>query len=244
MQKWFSYPLTLLFFIGFGLALLVFHPIQWFCLKVWGYEAHKHSVTLVNWCVLQCTRILGTRYRFKNPYNLPVDRPLIFVANHQSLYDIPLIIWYLRKYHPKFVSKIELGKGIPSVSFALKHGGSALIDRKNSKQSIAALKKLAVYIENHRRSAVIFPEGTRSRNGVPGKFRTTGLKILMQQAPSARIVPLTINNSWKLLRFGKFPMGLGAYLELKVHPPVENTGNPDVLIAEIEKQITDSVALK
>lgn len=241
MQKWLSYPLTLLFFIGFGLALLLFHPIQWLCLRVWGYEAHKRSVTLVNWVVLQCIRILGTRYTFENPYDLPTDRPLIIVANHQSLYDIPLIIYYLRKYHPKFVSKMELGRGIPSVSFNLRYGGSVLIDRKDRKQSITALQKLAAYIEKHQRSAVIFPEGTRARTGIPKKFHTTGLKVLMRHAPSALIVPITINNSWKLLRFGKFPMGLGIHVALKVHPPVENTGDPNTLIAEIETQITQSV---
>ena len=67
--------------------------------------------------------------------------PLIIVSNHQSMNDIPPIIWYMRKYHPKFVSKIELGKGIPSVSYNLRHGGSALIDRKDSKQALVAIAR-------------------------------------------------------------------------------------------------------
>ena len=66
----------------------------------------------------------------------------MIVANHQSMNDIPPIIWYLRKHHPKFVSKMELGKGIPSVSYNLVHGGSVLIDRKNSKQAIGQIGKL------------------------------------------------------------------------------------------------------
>jgi 1-acyl-sn-glycerol-3-phosphate acyltransferase len=184
---------------------------------------------------------LGTRYTFENTQNIPTDRPLIVVSNHQSMYDIPPIIWYMRKYHPKFVSKIELGKGIPSVSFNLRHGGSALIDRKDPKQSIAELQKLGKYIEKHHRSAVIFPEGTRSRNGVPKPFRTTGLKVLMKNAPSALIVPISINNSWKLLRYGKFPMGLDSHLKFKVHPPVENKGNVDELIAQVEATIASGI---
>ena len=74
---------------------------------------------------------------------LPEDKPLIFVANHQGLYDIIGIGWLLRKYHPKYVSKLELGKGIPSVSYNLNHGGSVLIDRKDPKQALPALKKMA-----------------------------------------------------------------------------------------------------
>lgn len=193
---------------------------------------------------MRCTNILGTRYKFENNQQIPTDRPLIIVTNHQSMYDIPPIIWYMRKYHPKFVSKIELGKGIPSVSYNLRHGGSALIDRKDPKQSISELQKLGKYIEAHKRSAVIFPEGTRSRTGVPKPFRTTGLKVMIKNAPSALIVPISINNSWKLLRFGQFPMGLGSYVKFKVHASMEIEGNVDELIANVEKQIVSGVITK
>jgi len=190
---------------------------------------------------MRCTNVLGTGYRFINEQNIPTDRPLIIVTNHQSMYDIPPIIWYMRKHHPKFVSKIELGKGIPSVSYNLRHGGSALIDRKDPKQSISELQKLAKYINENNRSAVIFPEGTRSRDGVPKPFKTTGLKIMLKNAPSALIVPISINNSWKLLRYGKFPMGLGSQVTFEVHPPIENEGNADELIAQIESTIVGGV---
>lgn len=241
MLKLLSYPLTILFFLLFGLVLVIFHPIQWLCLNLIGYDAHKKSVSVLNWFIMRCTNVLGTRYTFRNQQQLPTDRPLIIVTNHQSMYDIPPIIWYMRKYHPKFVSKIELGKGIPSVSYNLRHGGSALINRKDPKQSIAELQKLGKYIETYNRSAVIFPEGTRSRNGVPKPFRTTGLKVMMKNAPSAQIVPISINNSWKLLRYGKFPMGLGSHVTFDVHPPLENSGNPDELIIQIENLIVSGV---
>ncbi|NVN16916.1 1-acyl-sn-glycerol-3-phosphate acyltransferase [Muricauda sp. HICW] len=241
MLKLLSYPLTVLFFLLFGLVLVIFHPIQWFCLKVFGYNAHKKSVSILNWFIMRCTNVLGTRYSFKNNQDIPTDRPLIIVTNHQSMYDIPPIIWYMRKYHPKFVSKIELGKGIPSVSYNLRHGGSALIDRKDPKQSISELQKLAKYINENNRSAVIFPEGTRSRNGVPKPFRTTGLKVMLKNAPEALLVPISINNSWKLLRYGKFPMGLGSQVTFEVHPPIENEGKVDELIAQIESTIVAGV---
>ncbi len=241
MAKLLSYPLTILFFIFFGLALVIFHPIQWICLNLFGYNAHKRSVSILNWCLMGCTRILGTRYTFQNDQNIPTDRPLIIVTNHQSMYDIPPIIWHMRKYHPKFVSKIELGKGIPSVSYNLRHGGSVLINRKDPKQSIAQLEKLGNYIEAHNRSAVIFPEGTRSRTGEPKPFRTTGLKVLMKNAPSALIIPISINNSWKLLRYGKFPMGLGSHVKFEVHPPMEISADLDSTIKAVEKQVVSGI---
>ena len=112
--------------------------------------------------------------------------------------------------------------------------GHALIDRKDGKQAITAIGKLGSYIEKHQRSAVIFPEGTRSRTGKPKPFKPMGLKMLLRKAPSALIVPITINNSWKLLRFGQFPMGLGAKVTFDVHAPLENSKDTDGLIAQIE----------
>lgn len=241
MQRLFSYPLTILFFIFFGLALIIFHPIQWFCLNVLGYNAHKKSVEILNWFLMRSTNVLGTRYKFENKHDIPTDRPLIIVTNHQSMYDIPPIIWYMRKHHPKFVAKKELGQGIPSVSYNLRHGGSALIDRKDGKQSLTEIAKLGSYVEKNNRAAVIFPEGTRSRNGHPKPFKPMGLKILLKKAPSALVVPISINNSWKVLRFGKFPMGLGSYLKFEVHPPMENTGDVDALITEVEKQVIKGI---
>jgi len=241
VAKMLSYPLSLLFFLLFGLVLLIFHPIQWFCLKVFGYRAHKASVSALNLMIITSTRVLGTRYSFQDRADIPGDRPLIIVTNHQSMFDIPPIIWYLRRCHPKFVSKKELGRGIPSVSFNLRHGGSILIDRKDSRQAIGELQKLGRYIQEHHRSAVIFPEGTRSRDGRPKPFKTMGLKILLKQAPQALIVPISINNSWKLQRYGKFPMGLGAHLRFQVHQPMENTGDTDQLIAKIEERVVSGI---
>ena len=152
--------------------------------------------------------------------DIPTGKPIIFAANHQGLFDIISMGWYLRKYHPKYVSKIELGKGIPSVSYNLQHGGSAIIDRKDPKQALPALKKMGEYIQQYNRSVVIYPEGTRSRDGRPGEFASNGLKILCKYAPDALVVPVTINNSWKIFRYGGFPFGMGTKLPVIAHEPI------------------------
>lgn len=221
MQKLISYPISVIYYLCFGLTLVIFHPIQWFCFNVLGYEAHKKSVDYLNFILLKCTNLVGTTYKFENRALIPEGVPLIFVANHQSMYDIIAMIWYLRKFHCKFVSKKELGKGIPSVSYNLRHGGAALIDRKDPKQAIPEIKKLGDYIEKNTRSAVIFPEGTRSKTGKPKEFAQTGLKILCKNAPSAYIVPVSINNSWKMVKFGFFPVGLGNHISFVVHNPLK-----------------------
>lgn len=243
MQKLLSYPLSALYYLCFGLTLVIFHPIQWLCFNLFGYQAHKLSVDALQWFLMRCGLILGTRFSFENEFEIPADRPLIIVANHQSFHDIYPLTWFMRKYHPKFISKIELGKGIPSVSYNLRHGGAALIDRKNPRQSLPALMKFAEYIERHKRSAVIFPEGTRSKTGKPKTFQTRGLDILFKKIPSAVVVPITINNSWKMFRYGKFPLGLGNHLKFTVQKPIELATfvNKEDLIKHIESSITKHI---
>lgn len=221
MQKIISYPISFFYYLVFGFWLVFFHPIQWVCYNVFGYEAHRWSVALLNWFLVRSTHILGTHYTIINKKNIPVNEPIVFIANHQSLYDIPPFLWFLRNWHPKFISKIELGKGIPSVSFNLKYGGSALINRKDPKQALPEIKKIAKLVSEKNYSVVIFPEGTRSKNGQPKKFASNGLKILFENIPNGYFVPVTINNSWKMNRFGSFPMGLGNHLIFKIHNPIQ-----------------------
>ncbi|WP_299523564.1 1-acyl-sn-glycerol-3-phosphate acyltransferase [Winogradskyella sp.] len=243
MQKLLAFPLTILYFIFFGLTLVVFHPIQWFCKNVFGYKAHKISVDWLQFFLMRCLNVLGTTFSFTNPYTIEKGIPLILVSNHQSMYDIPPLIWYLRKHHVKFISKKELGKGIPSVSYNLRHGGSVLIDRKDAVSSIEAIKNFAKRIEKNKWAAVIFPEGTRSRDGKPKPFKTKGLLTMIKHAPNALVVPITINNSWKTLRYGKFPMGLGANITFTVHKPLKANLFEDKLelISLVEAQVKSTI---
>ena len=242
MEKIISYPISIISLLLFLLTIVIFHPIQWVCFNVFGYQAHKKSVDYLNFILLRIGHLLGTTYKVENRESIPKGVPIIFVANHQSLYDIIGIIWFLRKFHPKFVSKKELGKGIPSISFNLNHGGSVLIDRKDPKQAISVIKDLGQYIEKTNRSAVIFPEGTRSKTGKPKEFAKSGLKILCKYAPSAYVVPITINNSWKFVKFGFLPFGLGNRITFTIHKAIPVKGSDsEELTNEVEAIIIKSI---
>lgn len=243
MRKILAYPLTAIYAFFFFLCLVIFHPILWFCNNVLGYKALKISVDWLQFSLMRCLNILGTRFSFSNPYSIETNQPLIIVANHQSMYDISPIMWHMRKHHPKFISKKELGKGIPSVSYNLRHGGSVLIDRKNPRQSLPAIMEFGDYIEKTKHAAVIFPEGTRSKDGHPKPFQTRGLEILIKKIPSAVIVPISINNSWKMLRYGKFPLGIGNHLKFQVHEPIKIATFVDKqeLIRHVEHTISSNI---
>jgi 1-acyl-sn-glycerol-3-phosphate acyltransferase len=158
------------------------------------------------------------------------------------MHDICPMSCYLRKYHPKFVSKIELGKGIPSVSYNLTHGGSVLIDRKDPRQSLSAIRDFGKYIEKNNYTAVIYPEGTRSKDGKPKRFSENGLKMLTKFAPSAYVIPVTINNCWKLNKYGYFPLEIGVHVTFEFHEPIEaKSMNFEDLFQKVETTVKNSV---
>lgn len=246
-MKLFAYILSAIYYLVFGLILVIFHLIQWVCFNVFGYQAHKKSVDILNFFLLKTLLLLGSGVRFENKYasQLKKNTTYIIVANHQSMYDIPPIIWYLRKLHPKFISKKELGKGIPSISYNLRHGGSVLIDRKDPRQSLTAIKEFSNYLNKTKHSAVIFPEGTRSRTGKPKAFSPNGLLMLFKNCPDAEILPVTINNSWKLQRYGSFPLGIGVGVNIKVQEPIPiKDRDPKELLQLVEEAVTKDIVNK
>ncbi|MCX2433111.1 MULTISPECIES: lysophospholipid acyltransferase family protein [unclassified Pedobacter] len=237
MSKLFGYILSPVFYFFFGLTLCIFHPIQWICHRFFGYKAHKVSVDILNFFLTYCQVFLLNSVIFKNDYSLPTHRPIIFVANHQSMYDIPTLIWFLRRYSAKFISKIELTKGIPSISINLRVGGGANINRKDNKQAISEIIKLGRRMQQNNWSTVIFPEGTRAKDGQVKTFQFGGIATLLKAVPNALVVPVAIENSWKIVRFGMFPLTTGNALRWTVLNPIDpegKTANEITLEAETE----------
>jgi len=242
MNKILGYIFTPVYFFVYGFLLILFHPIQWLSLKLGGYSGHKKAVDVLNFFLVSALYIIGTRIKYINKYHLPKDRSIIFIANHQSMNDIPPMIWFLREHHVKFISKIELTRGIPSVSFNLKYGGAANIDRNDPKQSIMEIMKLGQRMKEKKWSAFIFPEGTRSKTGIMKPFVTGGVATLLKKAPESLIVPIAIENSWKVVRYGNMPLSFGEKMIFTVLEPIEPAGRAaDELVRLAESQIKEKI---
>lgn len=245
MRKLLGYLLTPLHYIAFGLTLLIFQPIQWIAYNAFGYKAHKAVVDVLNWFLTASYYFLGNTVTFINQQNLPVGRSIIFLANHQSTYDIPPLIYYLRKYHAKFISKIELTKGIPSISYNLKVGGGANIDRSNPRQSITELSNLGNRMKEKNWSTVIFPEGTRSKDGQVKTFQAAGIATILKKCPDALLVPVAISNSWKMVRYGMYPLNTFIAMRWEVLNPIEPDGQPVAdLVLLAENRIKEALEVK
>ncbi|MGB0523017.1 MAG: lysophospholipid acyltransferase family protein [Flammeovirgaceae bacterium] len=239
MKKLFYWIFTIPFLLAFGLTLVIFHPLQVIA-KAMGYQPHKKVVDGMCWCLLWgCLPFTLSRVRLKNlAGQLPTDRPLLIVGNHQSSFDIPMIGALLQKHHPKYISKRSLAKGIPSISYNIREGGSVTIDRKNPDEAVQIIKGFGEYLEAHNRSGCIFPEGTRAKDGKMKPFKTKGMLQLLAIMPRALVVPVAIENSWKLERWGFLPVPIFIGFKCTALPALEPKDyEPLALIEEVEHRI-------
>lgn len=198
MKRILDYLLSVIYMIHFGATLAFFHVYQVIAFALFGRKIQKIAADHLNFSLTYGLLWTGASIKLEQKEQLPENRPIIFVANHQSTYDISGISWLLRKHTPIFVSKIELAKGIPSVSYNLRKSQAALINRKDGKQAIMEIARLGKHIQENNYSAVIFPEGTRTQSGVMKPFAVGGLATLLKRAPSALIVPVAIQGTGAL----------------------------------------------
>ena len=224
MKKLLDYVLSTLYLIWFGLVLLIFHAAQVIAFTVFGRLAHQRIVNGMNWCITYGFYLTGTRVRLRNLAELPANRPLIVIANHQSMFDISPMSWLLRRHTPIFVSKSELARGFPSVSYNLRVNGSALINRNDTKQALVEIARMGRQVQTLKQTAVIFPEGTRSPTGTLKSFAFGGVAILLKKIPDALVVPVAIQGTGRFNPRGLFPLTSLSRLSFTVLPVIEPAG--------------------
>ena len=144
--------------------------------------------------------------------NLPAAGGVLFVANHQGAFDIPLLLGYVPGLKG-FVSKKENCR-LPIVGTWMKLLRCIFIDRKDLRQSARAIAR-GIRDLQAGRSLVIFPEGTRSKSGVMKRFKEGSFKLATRSG--AAIVPLTIDGSYRLLEGNRGRITPGK-VRLHIHP--------------------------
>lgn len=236
-----SVILSALLHIYHGFVYVIFHPILYVGFKLGGDKARLKIVKCLNFFLHTGLYIVGASLSVKGKENLPgTDRPFIVVSNHQSLYDICIIGRLFAYGGIDFVAKSSLGKYIPSVSYNLRNGHSALVDRNNGAQSVREIFKFGRYIQANNTAACIFPEGTRTKDGKVNPFMPAGVATLVRASPSALIVPFVIEGHHELCASNNFVMNVGQKLEYTILPTIDPKGrNIDELVKEIETKIHD-----
>ncbi len=120
------------------------------------------------------------------------------ISNHQSLLDIPMCMDYFEGDTLRFFTKAELMKGIPMVSRAMRKTKHCPLKRRgNPRNDMKNIEQFSRRIKYYGWNPVLFPEGTRSRNGELGKFHRAGFRRSMDLAPLP-IAVCALDGVWKV----------------------------------------------
>jgi 1-acyl-sn-glycerol-3-phosphate acyltransferase len=159
-------------------------------------------------------RMNGSAIRVIGIENVPQTGGVLFVANHQSNFDIPIFVGHVPR-DKGFIAKLELLK-VPTFSRWMKYIGCIFIDRKDPRQSLTAINEAAERLKTGH-SIVIFPEGTRSADGTVAPFKAGGLRLGLKAG--VPIVPVTISGSKNIMPKGTSIIR-SAKVKVIVSPPL------------------------
>ena len=244
MRRCLDWAATLIFLPVFLVILFAFELIQRGA-KLFGKRAHDYAVACMCTSLVTAFRIAGLRLSVERPPSVAPHTSYLIITNHQSMFDIALLGHLFFTNFPKFVSKRELARFIPSVSYNLRRGGNALVDRADAPQAMASITALGRRVEEHRVSAVIFPEGTRARDGSLGRFKPRGSLALLAAAPATAVLAVTIEDSWQLMRSNFLPIPFGVRVRVRIGEPIQRRTGEDhaELLERVRNQIAANLAV-
>jgi 1-acyl-sn-glycerol-3-phosphate acyltransferase len=199
-----------------------------------GYFAHWCARTW-SWLILATT---GVRVQIRGLDRLQPGKTYVFVANHQSIYDIPVIFSAL-PYQLRIIAKQSLGS-FPILGWHLSRTGHLLVDRR--KPDPRGVFNWANSLTSNGLSLIVFPEGTRSADGHVGPFKGGSLYPAVQAG--LPIVPLSIAGSRHVMRKGRL-MTCPGEVALTIHDPIETVADPEPDIRgvrDLAKRVREIIA--
>ena len=173
-----------------------------------GYFAHG-CARLWAWLILATT---GVDVEVRGIERLERGKTYVFVSNHQSIYDIPVIFWWI-PFQLRIIAKESLGR-FPVLGPHLKRTGHMLVDRRRPDRS--GIFGWANALTSNGLSLIVFPEGTRSADGRVGVFKGGSFYLAMQAG--LPIVPLSIVGSRHVMRKGQLTTRPGTRHPLRARP--------------------------
>ncbi|MGL4741981.1 MAG: lysophospholipid acyltransferase family protein [Sarcina sp.] len=190
-----------------------------------------------NWA-MSFIKLSGANVTVHGAENVPKDGPVLFVSNHQSNFDIPLLMCFIDK--PKgFIAKKEL-ENIPMISEWMRFMQCIFMDRSNLRKSASAIID-GIKILKSGQSLVIFPEGTRSKGGPMVEFKAGSFKLATK--PKLPIIPVTIDGSYKIMEANNNRIK-PANIDLYIHKPIYTDSLSKEDEANLHKIVHDIIQSK
>lgn len=184
-----------------------------------------------SWLILKTT---GVSVEIEGLERLDGSRSYVFAANHQSIYDIPILFANL-PFQLRILAKDSLGR-IPFLGWHLSRTGHVLVDR--SKAGAGVVRKMKRLVDEGH-SLIVFPEGTRSTDGSVGRFKGGSFVIALQSG--LPVVPITVVGSRHVMLRGELTVRPGR-VRVIVHPPIETAVVPKESVREFAASVRDVIA--
>jgi len=192
-----------------------------------------------HWCARTWSRLIlattGVRVRVEGLERLEPGRTYVFVANHQSIYDIPILFWSL-PFQLRIMAKESLGR-FPFLGWHLRCAGHMLVDR--SRPDRARIFEWASRLTSSGLSLIVFPEGTRSADGRVGRFKGGSFVVAIEAG--LPVVPLSVVGSRHVMLKGRLAAHPGT-VRLVVHQPVETRGLAGTSVRAFAERIRAIIA--
>jgi 1-acyl-sn-glycerol-3-phosphate acyltransferase len=187
-----------------------------------GYFGHA-CARMWSWLILATTGVEVTVHGLER---LVRGKTYVFVANHQSIYDIPCLFWNI-PFQLRIIAKESLGR-FPMLGPHLKRTGHMLVDRRRPDR--VGIFDWASRLTANGLSLIVFPEGTRSRDGMLSKFKGGSIMLAMQAG--LPLVPISVIGSRHVMRKGELTTRPG-HVSLIVHAPIELAANAEPSVADV-----------
>jgi len=224
---------TLFLFLLYIVIVICLIPILLFCIPLGIreplYDLGKAAMRLSRW-------ILGLRLEVTGLEHVDRAKTHVFMGNHASFIDGPLLFMLIPQ-HVRVILKKSIFK-LPILGFGMKYVGFVPVDRQRAQRGKEAIEGAARQMRERKYSFLIFPEGTRSRDGNLAAFRRGGFFLAVESG--APIVPVAIRGTFEIMPKGSFFVKKGR-IRVTFRPPIPIQDTDAHDLADLMDKIRTSI---
>jgi 1-acyl-sn-glycerol-3-phosphate acyltransferase len=219
----------------YALLLILITPFIVVCILT---GMRNPLIRVGQWAVRVGCRVLGIRLEVVGLELADPGTACIFMANHLSFLDGPLLAMAVRR-PVRIILKKSIFR-IPVLGIGMRHVGFVPVDRKGAKGGQKSLRRAAELMREKGYSFLVFPEGTRSRDGATQAFRRGGFFLALESR--APIVPVTINGTFELMPRGQWHARKGP-VRIVFHEPIPVAGYTPETMGTLMEKVRASITL-
>lgn len=224
---------TVVLLIFYVVLVVLLTPVL---LLFWPLGIRDPLLSVAKWAMGVSRRLLGLKIEVKGLQNVDPAKSYVFMANHLSFLDGP-ILFYVIPQKVRVILKKSIFR-LPVVGPGMRFVGFIPVDRKRASGGKKSIDEAARLMKERGYSFLIFPEGTRSRNGQLQPFKRGGFFLAL--AAQAPIIPVTIKGTFELMPRGKFFPRKGR-VEVVFHQPIETAGKTTDDIPALVEQVSREI---